>query len=98
MIISPTKNRATDALRQSGSSFKPFVYLAALLAGYTPDQIVVDGPVSVSDWSPKNYSGKYAGRTTLSNALAHSYNSIPVKLMIDIGRKAIIETTPICNA
>jgi penicillin-binding protein 1A len=85
-------NRATDALRQSGSSFKPFVYLAALLAGYTPDQIVVDGPVSVSDWSPKNYSGKYAGRTTLSNALAHSYNSIPVKLMIDIGRKSIIET------
>ena len=85
-------NRATDALRQSGSSFKPFVYLAALLDGYTPDRHVVDGPVSVGDWSPKNYTGKYAGRTTLTNALAHSYNSIPVKLMIDIGRKAIIET------
>lgn len=85
-------NRATDALRQSGSSFKPFVYLAALLNGYSPNDMVVDGPVSVGNWSPKNYSGKYAGRTTLTNALAHSYNSIPVKLMIDIGRKAIIET------
>jgi penicillin-binding protein 1A len=85
-------NRATDALRQSGSSFKPFVYLAALLNGYTPDRIVVDGPVSVGDWSPRNYTNKYAGRTTLSNALAHSYNSVPVKLMIDIGRKAIIDT------
>jgi penicillin-binding protein 1A len=85
-------NRATDALRQSGSSFKPFVYMAALLKGYTPSDAVVDGPVSVGDWSPKNYSGKYAGRTTLTSALAHSYNSIPVKLMIDIGRKSIIET------
>ena len=85
-------NRATDALRQSGSSFKPFVYMAALLNGYTPDDTVVDGPVSVGNWAPRNYTGKYAGRTTLTNALAHSYNSIPVKLMIDIGRTAIINT------
>ena len=85
-------NRATDAERQTGSAFKPFVYLAALLNGYTPRDIVVDGPVSVGNWSPKNYSGKYAGRTTLSNALAKSYNSVPVRLMIDIGRAAIIET------
>jgi penicillin-binding protein 1A len=85
-------NRATDALRQSGSSFKPFVYMAALLNGYTPDDKVVDGPVSVGNWSPRNYTEKYKGRTTLTNALAHSYNSIPVKIMIDIGRSAIIET------
>ena len=85
-------NRATDALRQSGSSFKPFVYMAALLKGYTPEDNVVDGPVSVGNWAPKNYTNKYKGRTTLLNALAHSYNSIPVKLMIDIGRSAIIET------
>lgn len=85
-------NRATDALRQSGSSFKPFVYMAALLKGYTPEDRVVDGPVSVGNWAPKNYSNKYKGRTTLSDALAHSYNSIPVKLMIDIGRGAIINT------
>jgi penicillin-binding protein 1A len=86
-------NRATDALRQPGSSYKPFVYLAALLAGYTSDTAVVDSPVSIGNWSPKNYTGKYVGRTTLMNALAHSYNSIPVKLMLDVGRKAIIETT-----
>ena len=85
-------NRATDALRQSGSSFKPFVYMAALLDGYKPSDIVVDGPVSVGNWSPKNYNEKYAGRTTLSNALAKSYNSIPVKLMVAIGRSAIIRT------
>ncbi len=85
-------NRATDALRQSGSSFKPFVYMAALLNGHSAKETMVDGPVSIGNWAPKNYSGKYAGRTTLSNALAHSYNSIPVKLMIDIGRSAIIET------
>ena len=85
-------NRATDALRQSGSAFKPFVYMAALLKGYKPDDPVVDGPVAVGDWAPRNYSGKYAGRTTLTSALAHSYNSVPVKLMIDIGRSAIIDT------
>ncbi len=86
-------NRATDALRQSGSSFKPFVYMAAVLNGYKPTDVLVDGPVSVGNWSPKNYTSKYAGRTTLSNALAQSYNSIPVKLMVAIGRKAIIDTT-----
>jgi penicillin-binding protein 1A len=85
-------NRATDAFRQPGSSFKPFVYLAALLAGYTPETMVVDGPVSIGNWSPRNYTGKYAGRTTLMNALAHSYNSVPVRLMLDIGRKSIIST------
>ena len=85
-------NRATDALRQSGSSFKPFVYMAALLNGYSPDDKVVDGPVAVGNWAPRNYSNKYKGRTTLTSALAHSYNSIPVKIMIDIGRSAIINT------
>ncbi len=86
-------NRATSAARQTGSAFKPFVYLTALMNGYTPDQIVVDGPVSVGNWSPRNYTEKYAGRTTLSNALAHSYNSIPVKLLLDVGKRAIIRMT-----
>lgn len=85
-------NRATDAKRQSGSAFKPFVYLAALMNGYTPDSMVVDGPVSIGNWAPKNYSGGYAGRVSLTSALAHSYNSVPVKLSIDIGRKSIIKT------
>jgi penicillin-binding protein 1A len=86
-------NRATDALRQPGSSFKPFVYLTALLHGFTPQTIVVDGPVWVGNWSPRNYSKKYAGRVSLTTALAHSYNSIPVKLSIQTTRKAIIETS-----
>ena len=85
-------NRATDALRQPGSSFKPFVYLTALLHGFTPQSVVVDGPVSVGGWSPHNYNDKYGGRVTLTTALAHSYNSVPVKLSIETGRKAIIET------
>lgn len=85
-------NRATNAERQTGSAFKPFVYLAALLNGYTPDRIVLDAPVSIGNWSPGNYTNKYAGRVTLTSALAHSYNSVPVRLMIDIGRPEIIKT------
>ena len=84
-------NRATDAARQPGSAFKPFVYLAALLSGMTPQTLVDDSPVSVGDWSPKNYTGKYAGRTNLITALAHSYNSVPVKLSVQLGLKRIIE-------
>ena len=84
-------NRATDALRQPGSSFKPFVYLAALLAGYTPETRVTDAPVSIGNWSPRNYTGKYVGRTTLSKALAHSYNSVPVQLMKEVGRQPILD-------
>jgi penicillin-binding protein 1A len=85
-------NRATDAERQPGSSFKPFVYMAALMNGFTPQTKIVDGPVWVGGWSPRNYTKKYAGRTNLTNALAHSYNSVPVQLMIRIGRKAILDT------
>ncbi len=85
-------NRATDAERQTGSAFKPFVYLAALLAGYTPDSIVLDGRVSVGGWSPGNYGGRYYGKVPLTTALAKSLNSVPVRLMVDIGRPAIIKT------
>ncbi len=81
-------NRAADAERQTGSSFKPFVYLAALLDGHRPDEIVVDGPVSVGGWSPGNYKDKYSGAMTLTTALAKSANSIPVKLMQEMGGKA----------
>jgi penicillin-binding protein 1A len=84
-------NRATDAERQSGSSFKPFVYLAALLNGFTPEDTIVDSPVSIGGWSPGNYDGKYGGRVTLRTALAKSYNSIPVKLLQAIGRPAITQ-------
>ena len=85
-------NRATSAKRQTGSAFKPFVYLTALMDGYKPDDPIVDGPVSIGGWSPRNYKGGWVGRTTLKTALAHSYNSVPVKLSIVTGRPAIIKT------
>ena len=85
-------DRAVDAQRQPGSSFKPFVYLAALMNGYTPDTVVYDQPVSVGNWAPRNYTGKYVGRTNLTTAITHSYNSVPVQIMKDIGRQAIIDT------
>lgn len=90
-------NRATDGKRQTGSAFKPFVYLAALLKGYTPESKIVDGPVSVGNWTPGNFHGGFHGLTTLSNALAHSYNSVPVKLSKDVGLKAIIQTAHACG-
>ncbi len=81
-------NRATKAVRQSGSSFKPYVYLTALLEGHSPTDVMVDGPVSVGGWSPGNYKDKYSGSVTLTTALAKSLNSIPVKLMLEMGGRA----------
>jgi penicillin-binding protein 1A len=76
----------------AGSAFKPFVYLAALRNGFEPNSIVNDTPVWIGNWSPQNYNRKYSGRTTLTNALARSINTIPVHLMRAIGRQPIIET------
>jgi penicillin-binding protein 1A len=78
-------NRATDALRQPGSSFKPYVYAAALESGMKPTSIVVDGPVCIGNWCPHNYSGGYAGSMSLTQALTRSINTIAVKLSISIG-------------
>jgi penicillin-binding protein 1A len=78
-------NRATDMVRQPGSSFKPYVYATALENGFTPNTIVVDGPVCIGNWCPHNYGGGYAGSMTLTNAIKHSVNTIAVKLSIAIG-------------
>jgi len=79
-------NRAVAALRQPGSSFKPFVYLTALLTGkFTPQSIVVDGPVCIGDWCPHNFGGTYHGAVPLVVALSHSLNCVAVKLSIAIG-------------
>jgi penicillin-binding protein 1A len=79
-------NRATDALRQPGSSFKPYVYAAALQSGgFKPTSVVVDSPVCIGNWCPKNYSGGYSGSMTLLMALTRSINVIPVKLSIALG-------------
>lgn len=82
-------NRATQALRQTGSAFKPIVFASALDKGYTPASIVVDSPIVFEfggrKWRPKNYDEKFYGPTTLRNALTHSMNVITVKIARDIG-------------
>jgi penicillin-binding protein 1A len=92
-------NRAVDALRQPGSSFKPYVYATALANGFTPNSIVVDSPVCIGNWCPHNYSGGYSGSLTLTQAITNSVNIIPVKLSIalgdgnpKLGRAKIIQT------
>jgi penicillin-binding protein 1A len=93
-------NRATEALRQPGSSFKPYVYLTALMTGkFKPTTIVVDSPVCIGNWCPHNFGGSYAGSLPLANALARSLNTVAVKLSIaigngnpKIGRAKIVET------
>ena len=92
-------NRAVDALRQPGSSFKPYVYATALSNGFKPTSIVVDGPVCLGNWCPQNYSHSYSGSMTLTQALVRSINVIPVKLSIalgdgnpKLGRAKIIQT------
>ena len=87
-------NRATRALRQPGSSFKMYTYALAMENGYTPQTVVVDGPISWGNWSPQNYGRSYAGRVTMETALAKSINTIPVRLAKEkFGIDAIIQTT-----
>ncbi len=79
-------NRAIDAQRQPGSSFKPFVYLTALMTGrFKPSTVVVDGPVCIGNWCVHNYENRYEGALPLVTALAHSLNTVAVKLSIAIG-------------
>jgi penicillin-binding protein 1A len=73
-------NRATNALRQAGSSFKPYVYATAMENGFTAESIVPDVPVSWGTWSPQNYSRSYSGKINLTTALVKSINTVPVRL------------------
>ncbi|WP_444309301.1 transglycosylase domain-containing protein [Megasphaera sp.] len=83
-------NRASMAVRQPGSAFKPFVYLTALQHDMTPDTTMDDQPVTYGSWSPKNAGGSYSGTMALSDALAHSVNTIAVQLADKVGTKNII--------
>jgi penicillin-binding protein 1A len=89
-------NRATQATRQPGSTFKPFVYTAALRAGYPWSTIMVDDPISVEmlpgqpPWEPQNYDGKFLGSMTLREALYKSRNIIAIKLGMELGPQAVI--------
>jgi penicillin-binding protein 1A len=83
-------NRATQARRQPGSTFKLFVYLAALRAGMTPDSTVEDEPVQIGEWAPKNNDGKYRGTITLRQAFARSSNVAAARLTHQVGPAAVI--------
>ena len=83
--VSSNYNRATQATRQPGSAFKLFVYLAALEAGHKPDDAVVDEPVSIEGWSPRNSSRRYSGQINLRTAFAYSINTIAAKLGQEVG-------------
>jgi len=95
-------NRATQAVRQPGSAFKLFVYLSALEAGHKLDDVVVDEPVTINGWSPRNSSGRNSGQVTLRTAFAYSLNTIAAKLGQEVGFGTVADmarrfgiTTPI---
>ncbi|MFC6491206.1 transglycosylase domain-containing protein, partial [Nitratireductor sp. GCM10026969] len=84
-------DRASEARRQPGSAFKPFVYMAALEQGRTPESVRNDAPVKIGNWSPDNYKGKYHGRVTLAEALARSLNSVAAQLAVEVGPGSVVE-------
>ena len=83
-------NRAVQARRQPGSTFKLFVYLAALRAGMTPDDTVEDRPITIGTWSPRNADGRYRGTITLREAFARSSNVAAVRLTQKVGPAAVV--------
>jgi penicillin-binding protein 1A len=85
-------NRATDAVRQPGSAFKPFVYLTALEHGHRPDDTVNDGPVNIRGWKPTNYEGRFKGPMPLIEAFAESSNSVAAQLTAEVGAKEVART------
>ncbi|MFD1787636.1 transglycosylase domain-containing protein [Sphingomonas floccifaciens] len=97
-------NRAVQAKRQPGSTFKLFVYLAALRSGMTPESPVEDKPVTIGEWSPKNSDGRYAGTISLARAFAKSSNVAAARLTKEVGVSNVIRaardlgvTSPIAN-
>ncbi len=82
-------DRAVDAHRQAGSSWKPFVYLAALENGRTPDTLAVDEPVTIDGWTPADFEPDYLGQITLQTALAKSINTVAARLADEVGRPVV---------
>ncbi len=85
-------DRASLANRQPGSAFKPFVYLTAMEQNHTPYEMMVDEPLKIGNWSPRNFEGTYAGQMTLQNALAHSVNTVAARLAQDVGTANVAAT------
>lgn len=84
-------NRATQALRQPGSAFKLFVYLAGLEAGMSPDDRMTDAPLRIRKWRPRNYDKRYRGEITLRQAFAQSINTVAVRVSEAAGRQRVID-------
>ena len=87
--VTSNYNRATNAVRQPGSAWKLFVYLAALESGYTPTSEVVDEPVTIQGWSPRNSGGTYAGKIDVRTAFAYSKNTVAAQLGNEVGFSAV---------
>jgi penicillin-binding protein 1A len=85
-------DRVSQARRQAGSAFKPFVYLTAMEAGRTPDTPVVDEPIKIGDWEPRNYTGRYLGPITLDIALKDSINTVAARLGAELGTVNVAAT------
>lgn len=89
--ISSNYNRATTAERQPGSSFKLFVYLTALEAGYTPETAVTDSPVTINGWSPRNDNRRNVGEIDVRTAFAYSINTVAAKLGMEVGFASVAD-------
>lgn len=85
-------NRATQAKRQPGSAFKPVVFLAGFEAGLSPNTVMSDAPITIDDWSPRNFKKEYLGDMTLSEAMKRSINTVAVKVSEKAGRDRVHET------
>lgn len=85
-------NRATQASRQPGSSFKTFVYLAALEKGMDPNDTVVDEPLTIRNWSPKNFDRQFRGEVSIREAFARSINTVAVRVAMDTGLRTVART------
>ena len=83
-------NRATQALRQPGSAFKLFVYLAGLEAGLKPGDRLIDAPIAIGRWRPRNYDGRFRGRVSMGDALAYSINTVAVRVAERAGRRRVV--------
>jgi penicillin-binding protein 1A len=87
--VTSNYNRATNAVRQPGSAWKLFVYLAALERGYRPEDRVMDEPVTIDGWSPRNSGGTYAGQIDVRTAFAYSKNTVAAQLGNEVGFGAV---------
>jgi penicillin-binding protein 1A len=94
---SSSYNRATQARRQPGSAFKPFVYLAAIESGMTPADERDDAPVDIDGWTPTNYGGRSYGTVTLADALAHSINTVTAGLAQEVGITTVVDAAHRCG-